>query len=202
MALPAPMLASPAGNLPPLAGWTIEPKWDGIRVIAEVTATRASLWSRNKIDKAHEFPHLLAALVTLAERAGPMVRPTEGVDRELGALLVGYHDEAGALRYAGKVGTGYTRQLLAMRGKQLAPLVQKTTSFVDAPRAGMAQAVWVMPTLVAQVKDNEMTASGVLRQPSYLGLRDDKKARDVRLEPETSSKAILDALECGAQPRR
>jgi ATP-dependent DNA ligase len=48
------------------------------------------------------------------------------------------------------------------------------------------------------VKYNEMTAGGVLRQPSYLGLRDDKRARDVRLEPDTSSKAILDALNCGA----
>ena len=62
----------------------------------------------------------------------------------------------------------------------------------------MAQAIWVKPKLVAQVKYNEMTEGGVLRQPSYLGLRDDKKARDVRLEADTSSKAILDALDCGA----
>src|SRR3954466_749204 len=81
MAVPAPMLASPAGELPPLAGWTIEPKWDGIRVIAEVTAKRAALWSRNNIDKAHEFPDLVAELVALGARAGSMV-----LDGELVAI--------------------------------------------------------------------------------------------------------------------
>lgn len=324
------MLASPAGDLPPLKGWTIEPKWDGIRVIADVTAKRASLWSRNGIDKAHEFPDLVDALTALAKKAGAMMLdgelvaidakgnplrfqalqgrnsgagartafvafdvlaatghswtaqpwterrkalelivprstralvrrgetgpcgsksaarilhaarhdgwegvilkymaatyesgkrspwwrkvkleheqefvvggytlPTEGVARELGALLVGYYDDGGDLRYAGKVGTGYTRKTLEMLGKKLAPLVQTKTSFANVPRTGMAQSVWVKPKLVAQVKYNEMTDGGVLRQPSYLGLRDDKAARDVRLEDDTSSKAILDALECG-----
>jgi bifunctional non-homologous end joining protein LigD len=327
------MLASPAGELPPLAGWTIEPKWDGIRVVAEVSAKRVHLWSRNGIDKAGQFPEVARALATLAAKTGPvtldgelvaidrggkalrfqalqgrhlgagtvtptafiafdclaaggesltsapwrarrkvlerlvprsarsLVRrgdsypcgsagagrlfaaarregweglilkrvdapyvggkrtplwrkvkleheqefviggytlPTEGADRDhLGALLVGYHDEHGALRYAGKVGTGYTRATLEMLASTLAPLRRATSPFADAPRRREA-VVWVKPTLVAQIRYNEMTESGVLRQPTFLGLRDDKAARDVRLEAETSSGAILDTLRCAS----
>gem|GEM_PF-6325439 len=66
------------------------------------------------------------------------------------------------------------------------------------PRGQLGRSTWVQPKLVAQVKYNEMTASGVLRQPSYVGLRDDKRARDVRLEADISASAILDALHCGS----
>src|SRR5712671_5473343 len=68
-----PMLASPAGTLPPLKGWTIEPKWDGIRVVAELSPKRVHLWSRNGIDKAAPFPEVSSALAGLAEKEGPMV---------------------------------------------------------------------------------------------------------------------------------
>jgi bifunctional non-homologous end joining protein LigD len=80
---PAPMLASPAGDLPPLNGWTIEPKWDGIRVIAEATNRRVHLWSRNGIDKAGQFAEVSDALAALVEREGPMVLDGEliAVDR-------------------------------------------------------------------------------------------------------------------------
>ena len=54
------------------------------------------------------------------------------------------------------------------------------------------------PQLVAQVRYNEMTDAGVLRQPAFLGIRDDKKASDVRLEGETSHQALLDTLRCGS----
>ena len=331
MGIPAPMLASPAGDLPPLKGWTIEPKWDGIRVIAEMSAKRVALWSRNKIDKSREFPALVDSLRALVVRSGPMVldgelvaidakgkplrfqalqarntgsgastalvvfdclsaegrsrtsqpwterrktldllvpksarglvrrgdsapcgskgaariveaarrddweglilkrmdstyqggkrsplwrkvkleheqefviggytAPTDGVVRQFGALLVGYYDDDGALHYAGKVGTGYTQATLATLGSKLTSLVQKTSPFVDLPKGQFSRSTWVRPKLVAQVKYNEMTESGVLRQPSYLGLRDDKRARDVRLEADTSASAILDALHCGS----
>ncbi len=331
MATPAAMLASPAGTLPPLKGWTIEPKWDGIRVIADISVRRIRLWSRNHIDKAHEFPALVDALHAVASRAGSMVldgelvaidakgkplrfqalqarnldgganialvvfdclstaghslatrpwterrkalellipsssrglvrrgdsapcgsraaarivvaarrddweglilkrmdstyasgkrsplwrkvkleheqefviggytAPTTGVDREFGALLVGYYDDDGALHYAGKVGTGYTHATLATLGSMLTSLVQKAAPFVDVPAGQLARSIWVKPRLVAQVKYNEITRSGVLRQPSYLGLRHDKRARDVRLEADTAASAILDALNCGS----
>jgi bifunctional non-homologous end joining protein LigD len=167
--------------------------WEGL-ILKEMSAKyesgkRSPWWRKVKLEHEQEFV------------IGGYTLPTEGVARELGALLVGYYDEDGDLRYAGKVGTGYTRKTLEMLGRKLTPLVKKSTSFANVPRAGMANAVWVKPKLVAQVKYNEMTEGGVLRQPSYLGLRDDKRARDVRLEADTSSKAILDALDCGAAAR-
>jgi bifunctional non-homologous end joining protein LigD len=331
------MLASPAGDLPALKGWTIEPKWDGFRVLAELRAKRVHLWSRNGIDKAREFPGVIDALEALAEQHGPMLidgelialdrkgkplrfqslqqrnlvadldgtpevrtgfavfdilslgtndltrepwtarrkvltsiiprstrslirlspsyscgsagarklfssartegweglilkkmdapyiagarspfwrkvkleheqefviggytLPGDGADREhFGALLVGYYDDKGKLHYAGKVGTGYTRATLATLGKKMASLKRATCPFVENPRRREPH-VWIKPELVAQVRYNEMTEGGLLRQPAFLGLRDDKKARDVRLEEETSQSQILDSLRCAS----
>src|SRR5690349_22396317 len=70
----APMLAAPAGSLPEqLDGWTIEPKWDGVRVVAEVSARGARLWTRNGNDKAPQFPEIIDALIALAAGHGPFV---------------------------------------------------------------------------------------------------------------------------------
>jgi bifunctional non-homologous end joining protein LigD len=110
---------------------------------------------------------------------------------------VGYYTDDGALHYAGKVGTGYTRATLEMLARKLAPLRRAQSPFIDAPQR-REESIWVKPVLVAQVRYNEMTEAGVLRQPSFLGLRDDKDARDVRLEAETSSGAILDTLRCAS----
>ena len=78
----APMLAASAGTLPDrLAGWTIEPKWDGIRVIAEVSARGVRLWTRNGNDKGPQFPEVVDALKALAADGGPLV-----LDGEIVAL--------------------------------------------------------------------------------------------------------------------
>ncbi|HTK46362.1 MAG TPA: non-homologous end-joining DNA ligase [Gemmatimonadaceae bacterium] len=338
------MLAAPAGELPDrLGGWAIEPKWDGIRVIAEVSARDARLWTRNGNDKAPQFPEIADALTALARRDGPLVldgeivaldakgkvlrfqalqgrmhaeleptvarhsratrtafvafdlladgdrslvalpwserrralearvpaggtgivrrgesvrcgsaaarrlferaraegwegvllkrvdapyaagrrtpdwrkvklereqefviggytAPTEGAARDhFGALLVGYYDDRGRLHYAGKVGTGYTGATLAMLARRLAPLRRTTSPFVDAPRAMRTATTWVRPELVAQVRYNELTDAGILRQPSFLGLRDDKAARDVRLESEGSAAAaVTNGMRCAS----
>jgi bifunctional non-homologous end joining protein LigD len=94
----------------------------------------------------------------------------------IGALLVGYH-ENGRFVYAGKVGTGYTDADLAMLDRRLRPLVRKTSPFADAslPRG----AVFVRPQLVGEFSFAEWTSQGRLRQPSFLGLREDKPAADV-----------------------
>ena len=339
----APMLASPMGTLPDaLSGWAIEPKWDGIRVIAEVSARGARLWTRNGNDKAPQFPEIVRGLTALAADGGPLVldgeivaldtrgralrfqalqgrmhaeseetlarnaatttafvafdlladgdasltslpfaerrkaleariparrnaiirrgesvrcgsaaarklferaraegwegvllkrvdapyvagkrtpdwrkvklereqefviggytAPTQGAARDhFGALLVGYYDEGGALRYAGKVGTGYTVPMLALLARKLVPLRRPTSPFIDAPRAGRTTTTWVKPVLVAQVRYNEMTEAGILRQPSFLGLRDDKAARDVRLESTGSAAAaVTNGLRCAS----
>jgi bifunctional non-homologous end joining protein LigD len=94
----------------------------------------------------------------------------------IGALLVGYHDD-GALRYAGKVGTGFTQAELDRLAALLAPLAVEQSPFDGAqPRRG---ARFVRPELVAEVEFTEWTSEGLLRHPSYKGLRDDKRAADV-----------------------
>jgi bifunctional non-homologous end joining protein LigD len=104
----------------------------------------------------------------------------QGSREHLGALLVGYYD-SGVLRYAGKVGTGYDRNTLAMLYRKLAPLHRRTSPFAPGPvPAGTVQ--WVTPKLVAQIGFGEWTEAGLLRHPRFLGLRDDKAAREVRRE--------------------
>lgn len=96
----------------------------------------------------------------------------------LGALLAGYH-ENGDLLYAGKVGTGFdTQTLLALRAR-LGRLEQPRSPFTSSHRIRERGVHWVRPELVAQIAFAEWTNDGLLRHPRYLGLRDDKAARDV-----------------------
>jgi len=99
-----------------------------------------------------------------------------GSRTDLGALLLGYYDD-GALRYAGKVGTGFTRETLRDLAAQLAPLKRDRSPFADEVRERTA--TWVEPELVAQVGFSEWTQDHRLRHPRFLGLRDDKAAREV-----------------------
>jgi len=338
------MLAASGGTLPDrLAGWAIEPKWDGIRIIADISQRGVRLWTRNGNDKAPQFPEIVEALRSLAGEGGPLVldgeivaldrrgralrfqalqgrmhaeseqtlarnaaatttafvafdlladgdrpltslpfterrkalearvparrsaivrrgesvrcgsaaakklfarardegwegvllkrvdapyvagkrtpdwrkvklereqefviggysAPTAGTARNhFGALLVGYYDDRGALRYAGKVGTGYTVPMLAVLARKLAPLRRTASPFVDAPRSVAIGTTWVKPVLVAQVRYNEMTEAGILRQPSFLGLRDDKPANEVRLDSTGSAAgAVSNGLRCAS----
>jgi DNA ligase D-like protein (predicted ligase) len=106
-----------------------------------------------------------------------------GSRTDFGALLVGYYED-GRLRYAGKVGTGYTAATLIELGAQLRDLEVDAPPFVDAqpiPRGTH----WTRPELVAQIGFAEWTTDGRLRQARFLGLRDDKRAADVvRERPE------------------
>ena len=103
-----------------------------------------------------------------------------GSRTDFGALLVGYF-EGGQLRYAGKVGTGYTAATLRELGAQLRDLETDAPPFVDAlpvPRGTH----WTRPELVAQIGFAEWTTDGRLRQPRFMGLRDDKRPADVARE--------------------
>ena len=100
-----------------------------------------------------------------------------GARTDFGALLVG-HWEDGRLRYAGKVGTGFDQAGLERLGRRLRELERGDSPFADVkpvPRGTH----WVEPELVAQVGFTEWTRDGRLRHPRFLGLRDDKPARDV-----------------------
>ena len=99
-----------------------------------------------------------------------------GSRTDLGALLLGYYDD-GELRYAGKVGTGFTRETLHDLAAKLAPLKRDNSPFADEVRERTA--TWVEPELVAQVGFSEWTQDHRLRHPRFLGLRDDKAAREV-----------------------
>lgn len=98
----------------------------------------------------------------------------------IGALLLGYYD-GGALVYAGKVGTGFTLAALADLRRRLAPLERADSPFDPVPpRASTGpDPHWVAPELVAEVAFAEWTREGRLRHPSFQGLREDKRARDV-----------------------
>jgi ATP-dependent DNA ligase len=97
-----------------------------------------------------------------------------------GALLVGYYQD-GALRYAGKVGTGYSEATLRDLAVRLAALEQDEPAFAGdtLPRRGVH---WVRPALVAQVGFTELTRDRKLRHPRFLGLRRDKRPGEVTLE--------------------
>jgi len=102
--------------------------------------------------------------------------PPQGSRASFGALLVGYY-EGGELRYAGKVGTGYDQRTLADLGARLDAL-----EVPDSPFAGEdlpPSARWVRPELVGQFGFQEWTRDGKLRHPRFVGLRDDKRPREV-----------------------
>ena len=101
-------------------------------------------------------------------------------DREgFGALLVGYYDGAD-LRYAGKVGTGYSDVQLRRLRKEMEGMKRRSSPFSD--ETGGDGAHWVNPQLVAEIGFTEWTKSGKLRHPRFLGLRDDKDPEDVGRE--------------------
>jgi bifunctional non-homologous end joining protein LigD len=112
-----------------------------------------------------------------------------GSRTDFGALLVGYWEDGGRtapasarsharLRYAGKVGTGFDRATLTELGARLRELERADSPFADVHPVP-AGTHWVEPELVAQVAFGEWTRDGRLRHPRYLGLRDDKPAREV-----------------------
>lgn len=102
-----------------------------------------------------------------------------GARTHLGALLVGVR-EGDTLRYAGKVGTGFSQKSLRELHARLVPLARTSTPFSNPPTgAAFRAARWVEPTLVAEVSFTEFTKDGHLRHPSFQGLRDDKPAKAV-----------------------
>jgi bifunctional non-homologous end joining protein LigD len=100
-----------------------------------------------------------------------------GSRSDFGALLVGYYEDA-QLRYAGKVGTGFSAKTLRDLGASLRELETSEPPFVDV-RPVPRGAHWTRPELVAQIGFAEWTTDGRLRQPRFLGLRDDKRPGEV-----------------------
>jgi bifunctional non-homologous end joining protein LigD len=99
----------------------------------------------------------------------------------VGSLLVGI-PEAGALRYVGRVGTGFGDRELDAIATRLRKLQQGDNPFTDIPRLDASDAHWVRPDLVAEVEFSEWTSTGRLRQPSWRGWRPDKAPDQVTAE--------------------
>src|SRR5207237_6737168 len=98
-----------------------------------------------------------------------------------GALLVGVYED-GKLVYTGHVGGGFDEKTLAELYQLMKPLIVKSPPFSGPPPHANEKPTWVKPKLVVEVKFSEWTRDGVMRQPVFLGLRDDVDPREVRRE--------------------
>jgi bifunctional non-homologous end joining protein LigD len=333
-----PMYASIGSEIPG-AGWTFEPKYDGVRVLAYATASDVKLITRNGKDKAKQFPEIVASLRKLAsqtkrslvldgeivalvdgeparfqelqsrmhvkdshiierhsstspaalilfdilmdgdeillrepwserrarlvkrigKRETEQLRLTESVEgngkkmldqarrqgwegviakrvdsryepgnrsrdwlklkiefrqefvvggyteprnsrEHIGAILLGYFDKDRFI-YVGHTGGGFSRQGLQEMYGLLKPLERKVSPFVETPRTN-EKAHWVEPKVVVEVKFSEWTADRRLRQPIFLGVRDDKDAREVGVEKASVQKKVAGEGSVRKKPAR
>jgi bifunctional non-homologous end joining protein LigD len=110
-------------------------------------------------------------------------RPGNGVRADtIGSLLLAIPDADGALRYAGRVGTGFSDRDLTAARKRLDAIVTDAAQIEGVPRADARDAHWVRPELVGEVEYSEATGDGRLRHPVWRGWRFDKSPTEVRWE--------------------
>jgi bifunctional non-homologous end joining protein LigD len=146
--------------------------WEGLIVkdanAAYHSGRRTPAWRKMKLLKQQELV------------VGGWTEPRQ-TRQHFGALLVGYYDDDGALRWAGSVGTGFDQAELDRVARLLHAREIQKSPFADAFKTA-EPAHWTKPELVAELRFTEWTSDGLLRQPVYLGMRTDKKARAVRRE--------------------
>jgi bifunctional non-homologous end joining protein LigD len=123
-----------------------------------------------------------------------------GTRKGFGALLLGYYGRDGKLVYAGRVGTGFDHALLGELRQKLDALARKEKPVASLPKGAAVRDVhWVAPKLVAEISFTAWTSDGVLRHPTFIGLRADKAARDVVRETPQSPTVTVRAKAAGAQ---
>lgn len=157
---------------------------------------RGLSWIKVKCSRRQEFV------------VGGFTQPGGG-RRHLGALLLGYYGPDKALIYAGRVGTGFSDETLASLAERLQKHLRGSSPFQNLSGAtGLARGVrWVDPVLVAEIEFMNWTDDGLLRHPSFQGLREDKRAADVvRDQPlskrEVASTSRANKLGANNAPRR
>ena len=124
----------------------------------------------------------------------------EGSPKHFSALLAGVY-EKNKLVYTGKIGTGFSEQMQKEMMKKFKPLITKTNPFIFEPDVNKpsrfrpqpprATVTWLKPKLICEVSYTEMTTDGIMRHPSFKGMREDKKAQDVHPEKPLSTKQLL-----------
>jgi bifunctional non-homologous end joining protein LigD len=148
---------------------------------------RSRDWLKMKVSKRHE---VVIGGYTL----------NEGSSKSFSSLLVGVF-EKGKLRYTGKVGTGFSSALQKEMLARFKPLVRNKPPFTHEPDVNKpsrfrpdpphAEAVWLRPKLVCEVRYAEITADGVMRHPSFEGIREDKDAKEVGAENPVAAEAVV-----------
>ena len=137
------------------------------RADAAYIGKRTTAWLKVKCTRRQEF-----VIIGWAE--------SHARTRGFKSLLLAVNDE-GRLRYAGKVGSGFDSDLLADLRLRMDKIVVEEPP-VEVPRSAARGAHWVAPKLVAEVAFTEFTTDNVLRHASFIGLREDKRVKDVALE--------------------
>ncbi|MFM0128243.1 DNA ligase D [Paraburkholderia sediminicola] len=131
------------------------------------TSGRSSAWIKLKCRRRQEFV------------IGGYSEPS-GSRAAFGALLLGVYDDKGKLQYAGRVGTGFDAALLRSVKKELDAHATSRMPFASAPRERSRTPVhWVEPVLVCECNFAEWTSEGIVRQASFVSLRNDKPARQI-----------------------
>ena len=152
--------------------------WEGViakRVdSAYEPGNRSKHWLKLKIEFRQEFV------------VGGYTEP-RNTREHIGAILLGYFDKERFI-YAGHTGGGFTRQGLEDMYRRLKPLERKVSPFAETPKTN-EKAHWVEPKVVVEVKFSEWTADRRLRQPIFLGVRDDKEASEVGVEKQSVQKS-------------
>ena len=129
--------------------------------------TRTRSWLKIKVEQRHE-----AVICGYTKN--------KDTDRLFSSLLLGRYDN-NKFQYIGQVGTGFNEAMQQEIMKKMKPLVTRNVPFDETPQLGK-ETVWVKPKLICEVKYTELTPEGVMRHPSFQGLREDKTISDINNE--------------------
>ena len=157
------------------------------RAEAKYSSGRGSDWLKMKCLHEQEFV------------VGGYTLPSNGI-RGVGALLLGYYRDA-SLVYAGRTGTGFTQKTHKIIREKLEALEEKKTPFAQLPGDAKRGAVWVKPEMVVQVRFATWTADDLVRQAAFLGIREDKAAKEVEREDAAPMPKMPGGRKAGASHR-
>lgn len=157
--------------------------WEGIiakrATSAYAPGVRSRHWLKIKLTPQEEFV------------IGGWTDPTNAA-RRLGAILLGEYDAEGRLRYVGHTGKGFSERTLRKLHSALLKLEREDSPFDPVPHLVQGHH-WAQPRLVAEIRYAERTSAGKLRDSTYLGLRDDKSADDLRAAAGASAANFAEA---------